>query len=255
MSAIEDPGPPERIRANLPLPHVRLMPTAIVVMGVVLGLKAVDLGREAGLLGERTPVASQVVVGIAQAQAPAPVARESPEESEARPRPTVAETLPASPAELAVLENLRARRLQIEERERSAAEREAVLTAAERRLSARVDELTQLQARLETMEAARKKSEDAGWAGLVRIYETMKPRDAARIFDEMEMPVLVEVLDRMRERPASAVLASMAPEKARLLTAEIAQRRARPGQSAPAQPASTPTPPPAANPLPQPGRT
>ncbi len=41
--------------------------------------------------------------------------------------------------------------------------------------------------------------DDANWAGLVKVYETMKPRDAAAIFNDMDLPVLLQVLDRMKE--------------------------------------------------------
>ena len=56
----------------------------------------------------------------------------------------------------------------------------------------------------------------------------MRPRDAAAIFDELEMPVLVRLMDRMREAKAAPVLGAMRPERARLLTAELARHRARP---------------------------
>ena len=41
--------------------------------------------------------------------------------------------------------------------------------------------------------------EDASWQGLVKLYEAMKPRDAATIFNDLEMPVLLQVVDRMKE--------------------------------------------------------
>ena len=55
----------------------------------------------------------------------------------------------------------------------------------------------------------------------------MRPRDAAAVFDELEMPVLVQIVDRMREAKAAPVLGAMRPERARLLTAELARVRAR----------------------------
>ena len=76
-----------------------------------------------------------------------------------------------------------------------------------------------LQKRLEALEAARKEREDASWRGLVKLYETMKPRDAATIFNDLDLPVLLPVLDRMKEAKAAPVLAAMQPERARLVTA------------------------------------
>ena len=88
-------------------------------------------------------------------------------------------------------------------------------------------ELQALQKKLEGLDAARKEREEAGWQGLVKLYEAMKPRDAATIFNDLEMPVLLQVVDRMKEAKAAPVLAAMQPDKARDLTAKLAQMRTR----------------------------
>src|SRR5262249_10232368 len=105
--------------------------------------------------------------------------------------------------------------------------RESVLAAAEQKLSARVTELQVLQKKLEALDAARKEREDASWQGLVKLYESMKPRDAATIFNDLDMPVLLQLVDRMKEAKAGAVLAAMQPDKAREVTAKIADMRTR----------------------------
>lgn len=133
---------------------------------------------------------------------------------------------PDAAAERAVLEQLRARRSEIEAREQAAIQREVIVAAAERRLSQRIEELAALQSRLETLERERASREEAGLRGLVRLYEGMRPRDAAAIFDELEMPVLLPIVDRMREARAAPVMAAMRPERARALTSELAKLRA-----------------------------
>ena len=105
--------------------------------------------------------------------------------------------------------------------------REALLAAAERRLSERVEQLTALQTRLEAMEQTRRERDEANWRGLVKTYEAMRPRDAAAIFNELDRTVLMEVLDRMKEAKAGAVLAAMQPERARAATAALAAWRTR----------------------------
>ena len=100
------------------------------------------------------------------------------------------------------------------------------MAAAERRLAERVEALAALQARLEAAEQARSEREEAGWRQMVKLYEGMRPRDAAAIFDELEMPVLVQILARMGERKAAPVLGAMRPDRARLVTAELARQRA-----------------------------
>ena len=82
-----------------------------------------------------------------------------------------------------------------------------------------------MQRKLEGLESAQKQKEDAGWQGLVKLYETMKAKDAAVIFNDLQMPVLLQVLDRMKDSKAAAVMAAMNPDKARDVTADLAQMR------------------------------
>ena len=60
---------------------------------------------------------------------------------------------------------------------------------------------------------------------LVKIYENMKPRDAAKIFDELEMPVLLQVVSNMKEIKVAPVIASMNPARARDLSIELARSK------------------------------
>jgi flagellar motility protein MotE (MotC chaperone) len=152
-------------------------------------------------------------------------------------RPAVGDA-PVSESERALLLSLRQRRMEIEARDGALSEREAVLSAAEKRLSARLDELTSLQRRLEALESARKDRDEANWRGLVKVYESMKPREAASIFNDLDLPVLLQVVDRMKETKAALVLAAMQPDRARQVTAELAQLRAHLNTAAPADAAS-----------------
>lgn len=214
----------------------RLLPSAIFVMTGLLGVKVVDLAQrvpdparpaEATLLPIGTPAQAARVTAEPFRPA-ADSAANATREPAAEPAQGQAQPLrqEATAAERAVLEELRARRAALDAREQALAVRESVLVATEQRLARRVEELGALQQRLEALDKAAREREDAGWRGLVRIYENMRPRDAARIFNELEMVTLVEVVDRMKERTAAPILAGMEPDKAKALTAELARRRA-----------------------------
>lgn len=60
---------------------------------------------------------------------------------------------------------------------------------------------------------------------LVKIYQTMKPKDAARIFDKLDMTVLLEVISRMKEGNTAPILANMTAERAQNITMFLAQKR------------------------------
>jgi flagellar motility protein MotE (MotC chaperone) len=202
--------------------RIRLLPAAIGAMALLLAV------RLAGLLLPGQAPAAAGLVPPAQASA---LAQPQPQPQRIQPPvppPPAPEPTPEQRAERALLEGLRARRTELDAREQAAAAREMVLAAAERRLAQRIDELTALQQRLQATERSGSEREEAGWRQLVKLYESMRPRDAAAIFDELDLPVLVQLVDRMREAKAAPVLGAMKPERARLLTAELARHRARP---------------------------
>lgn len=192
----------------------RLLPLALAAMAVLVVVK---LERVLGGGPARMPEAQAAGPPPAPAAAPPPAAPPPP------PAPT-----PEELAERALLERLRARRQELERHAEELVQRELLLSAAERRIGDRLNELRALQARLEGEVRTRDEREEAGIRQLVRVYEVMRPRDAAAILDDLDMPILLQVLDRMREAKAAPVLAAMRPERARAATAELSRLRSRP---------------------------
>jgi len=204
----------------------RLLPLTVAMLGTVLALKAVVLaGGAVSLL--RQPWGGMAMGSVSTAQAAVPDKPPAVAPPPAAPSLPAAEPAPISEGERAVLLELRKRRQELDAHELGLTTRESVLAAAEQRLTARVEELAALQKKLEALEAAHRQREDAGWQGLVKLYETMKPRDAATIFNELQMPVLLSVLDRMKEAKAAPIVAAMNPDKARDVTARLAETRTR----------------------------
>ncbi|MBP0447463.1 hypothetical protein J8J14_22130 [Roseomonas sp. SSH11] len=114
----------------------------------------------------------------------------------------------------------------MDEREQSIAAREAVLAATEKRLQARIDSLADLQRRIDANERAAKARDEAHWNSLARLYEAMRPREAAAVFNELELSMLAQIVNRMREQKAATVFGAMEPERVRALTEELARMRA-----------------------------
>lgn len=193
------------------MPALRPLPLAIVVMVLLTGVKTAGL------------VQAIEVASPARASPPAPAPKPQAA-AEPAAAPAASES-PVSEAERATLQDLRSRRTQLESRAARLDEREAILAAAERRLTDRVQQLSALQTKLEQLEKERHGREEANWRGLVKTYEAMRPRDAAVIFNDLESPVLIQVLDRMKEAKAAPILAAMTPERARAATSQLAQWR------------------------------
>jgi len=131
-------------------------------------------------------------------------------------------------SEIDLLQKLAERRVEIEARSRELQNREAMLAAAESRIDRKIEEFRALQATIESLVKTYDEQQNAKLQSLVKIYENMKPKDAARIFEELEMDVLLKVAERMKERSLAPIMAKMNPQRARDVTVELDKLRKLP---------------------------
>jgi flagellar motility protein MotE (MotC chaperone) len=141
---------------------------------------------------------------------------------------------PVSPAERGLLERLGERREQLEQRQRELDLRENLLKAADKKLEERIRDLRNLEGHKGAsagVDQPGQKQEPAeqprAIKNLVTMYETMKPKEAARVFEKLDLAVLVPVVNAMNPRKMSEVLAAMSPESASRLTVELSNRGKR----------------------------
>ena len=141
------------------------------------------------------------------------------------------QTQPMSASERAILERLQSRRQELEARAREIDIRESLLKAAEKRIESRVEELKGVESRISTATEQKSEADAARFKGIITMYEGMKPKDAAKVFDHLEMPVLIQIASQIAPRKMADILGLMSTEAAERLTVELA-RRAAPDQSA-----------------------
>ena len=139
-----------------------------------------------------------------------------------------------TPAEIDLLQQLAERRQVLESREQEFELRTGLLAAAESRIDKKVEELKVLRETISGLIKTFDAQQDAKLLSLVKIYENMKPKEAAKIFEELQMDTLLEVAERMKERKLAPIMAKMHPEKARDMTVELSRLRQLPtvGQQA-----------------------
>lgn len=147
-----------------------------------------------------------------------------PEASLEKPLKMAGSAVGASKAELAILEGLRNRRKILDQRDRELGLRENLLKAADKRVEARIDELRAIESRIENVLKKRDDLRKAQYQRLVTMYSGMKAKDAARLFNRLELNVLVDLVSQMKPRVMSAILAAMTSSAAERLTLEIANR-------------------------------
>ncbi len=222
--------------------RIRILPLAIFVAVFLLSVRVGDLWHGVPLVIGNVSVA-QVKPGNGDAPAPnaetGKIDENSPENSpvankqatDGKPGQDQSDPLLFSPAEIDLLQRLAARREELEQRNRELDMREGLLRAAERRVEAKIAELKKLQASIRGLIKTHNDKEEAKLKSLVKIYENMKPKDAARIFNQLELPILLEVVARMREAKTASVLAKMEGSKAKEVTTALAKFRKIPDKA------------------------
>jgi flagellar motility protein MotE (MotC chaperone) len=227
------------------LPHpVRLLPVILIAASLLLAAKVFELANVLeGLSTAAIPIAEARAEGarperhMAAHRAPgfaAEVASMSPAHHEPdgqaggppTPQRQAADAPPPpTPQEIEILEQLAVRRKALDTREQDLERRSDLLRAAEARLDQKLTEMKDLKAALEGLVKANDEQRQAKLRSLVKIYENMKPKDAARIFEELDMDTLLPVAERMNERKLAPVMAEMNPTKAKDITRKLAERR------------------------------
>lgn len=226
----------------------RLLPLVAFAALCLVGLKLAGLMFGGGyVLSGVAPATAQSGSSPASAQS-APAPAEAPSEPKAEAKPAVAAAQPDAPAqaeepvaaavtgpmagttksEMDVLESLALRRKALDQREREMLLRENLLKVAEDKVEARISELKAIEARIESELKRQDEERKAQHDRLVQMYTAMKPKDAATIFNRMNLEVLTALASEMSPRAVSAILAEMEPAMAQRLTQELASRSPKP---------------------------
>jgi flagellar motility protein MotE (MotC chaperone) len=149
--------------------------------------------------------------------------------------PTDGSAIPSG-AERAILERLQQRREELDTRARELDIRESLIKGAEKRMDGRLTELKEVEAKIKVETQQKDEAELARFKGIVTMYENMKPRDAAKIFDRLEIGVLLKVVSQINPRKMSDILAQMSPDTAEHLTVELAsQAQEHPDKAGPTE--------------------
>ena len=222
------------------MPNIRLIPVVVFAATCLLAIKTIGfiaVGQPAANPGSAEKQIWQRIAGAAPGEDDLLITGATPEAKPASPQPMAAlpKETPASaakgnakgmaanngqsPAERALIERLQERRQELEARSRDLEMREHLIKAAEQQLDSRIDQLKGMEAGGGGPEAAERIK------SLVIMYESMGPKEAARIFDRLDPKTLVELVNAMNPRKVSEIMAKMQPEAAERMTLELARRK------------------------------
>jgi flagellar motility protein MotE (MotC chaperone) len=129
---------------------------------------------------------------------------------------------PGAPTEQALLARLAERRSQLDAYAEELDLRAALVEAAEQRIEERMTTMQSIEQQIATLVEQRQAAESELVAGVVTMYENMRPRDAAAIFNQLDMSVLVPIAKAMPPRKMAPIMAQMDPARAQELTVRLA---------------------------------
>ena len=199
--------------------RLRLFPVLIATALIALTIRVGDLWTGLGTIARAQTAAQSDRAAPGAAWIDAASEDPTPPEVEgARIMALPSDPFSLSDSEIDLLQSLAERRKELDLRAHQLEQREVLLLAVERRIDEKVETLKVLQRSIQGETESQYKS-------LVKIYENMKAKDAARIFEELDMAILLPVTERMKERKLAAVLARMNTTTAMALTTQLAQRR------------------------------
>ncbi|HEX9648229.1 MAG TPA: hypothetical protein VGB88_12065 [Alphaproteobacteria bacterium] len=211
--------------------RIRLLPVTMFLGGLLLTVKLGALVSGGG------PVTAGIQVADSQAQqadaatAPgegdAPAGEPDSELAGLEPPPALPPLAPPTEftqAELDVLQNLRERRETLDARETELDLRQSTIEAAEHNVEGRIEDWKRLKAEVEQLLTRYEKAQNDELDTLAAYYEKMKPKDAARVFDTLDLPYLIEIVGRMKAAKVADVIGKMDTLKAKELTIELARQ-------------------------------
>lgn len=126
-----------------------------------------------------------------------------------------------SQSEILILQELAERREALDIRSQEIDKRAIQLKVTEEEINKKLHQLQEYEQKLEKLINIYSEQEKNNINTMVKLYSNMKPKDAARIFNTLDMNIVVALLKGMKASQASSVLAQMDATKAQAVTAEL----------------------------------
>lgn len=208
---------------NKILDRIRLLPVVMLSIALLFGFKLEGVWDGVTEFQAGVPEASAQTAAKVEPEKAAP---DAPDKAAPPGDPNDISSM--SQSEVALLQKLSERREELERQAKTLETRETLLTAAEKRVEERITRLKEIEDSVSALIERFDKQEEERLAKLVQVYESMKPKNAAAIFDQLDMNVLLAVAKRMDEAKMADVLSKMKPDIAKRLTIEMAQQKKLP---------------------------
>ncbi len=123
-----------------------------------------------------------------------------------------------------LLQHLKAKKAELDEREQQIDARMADLAEAEENIAAQMQKLLRAEGQLRDTLALAEGASENDLNQLTSVYENMKPKEAATLFEEMNPEFAAGFIARMRADAAAGIMAGLSPSAAYSISAVMAGR-------------------------------
>ncbi|MFY9942282.1 MAG: hypothetical protein WAK57_08920 [Desulfobacterales bacterium] len=148
---------------------------------------------------------------------------------------------PATEEVKLTLASLEEKRLEIEKEKERLAEQQARLESLKDELTLKIDELARIRQEVEASLAVKEKQEEekgrlareqeeAKLKHLVKVYSSMKPKNAAALIDKLDMEVVLQLFSKMKGEQIGQILTYVSLDRAALVSERLAHKAAGPGE-------------------------
>jgi flagellar motility protein MotE (MotC chaperone) len=197
---------------------------AILVLSVLL-MKAL---LAAQVLISRDDSAAPFAVPEALAKdqkktAPPPAQKDPADKPQPQPDVTKTSPLPPpNPVDTAV--HLQQKEAELKRMEQQLREQEQYLQQMQKDIEQKLQELIAIQKEIQTYRTERAESRSASIRSLAQIYGSMKPKEAAKLFGDMDEKLVVSVISTMKPNEAAEILSAMDTKKAAKVSEALTRR-------------------------------
>ena len=179
--------------------------TLVAISALLIGSALVRIGDDAGQAFAKAPDANEVINPLQDATH---AECKSPEDFKP------------------MLDAFRERETRLKDKETALQDRLQALKFANREIDRKLAQLTEAEEELRATIALADTAAESDLDRLTRVYENMKPKQAAALFEEMDPNFAAGFLGRMRPESAAAVMAGLSPEAAHMFSVVLAGRNA-----------------------------
>ena len=214
--------------------RIRLLPVTIAIPVIFMGMRTVDLwsGVETTMAGISPAMAADSKTTTSHNE---PSGGADSHGAGDASQGNVTQSGYMSAADVDVMNSIEDRDAKYASWEEELKIRERMLEVTEGKVEAKIAELRELETSLKKLVGMQSEKEEADLNRLVKVYETMKPQDAAPIIQRLDEDTQLAIAGRMKESKLAAIFAKMEDDTPQNLTVRMMDRSEMPPQLLPSK--------------------